>query len=54
MFLLVDNVDTEYRELKNKGVKFQSEPRDTSWGGRVASLTDPDENAVCLLQWKEK
>jgi len=54
MFLLVDNVDAEYRELSSKGVKFESEPRDTSWGGRVASLTDPDGNVVCLLQWKKK
>jgi len=52
VFLLVDNVDAKYRELKNKGVNFKSEPRDKPWGGRVASLRDPDGNMVCLLQWK--
>jgi uncharacterized glyoxalase superfamily protein PhnB len=46
VFLLVDNVDAEYREIKSKGVKFESEPGDTSWGGRVASLRDPDGNMV--------
>jgi len=54
IFLLVDDLDAEHRELKAKGVKFKREPEDTSWGGRVASLTDPDGNVVCLLQWKEK
>lgn len=54
VFLLVDDVDTEYQQLKEKGVKFKSKPEDVSWGGRVASLTDPDGNVLCLLQWKEK
>lgn len=43
IFLLVDNVDTEYQELKSKGVKFEGEPHDTSWGARVVCLRDPDE-----------
>jgi len=54
IFLIVDDVDKEYEQLKEKGVKFKSEPKDQPWGGRVASLTDPDGNKICLLQWKEK
>lgn len=54
IFLVVDDVDAETKKLKDKGVKFKSEPKDQSWGGKVASLTDPDGNVICLLQWKEK
>jgi len=54
VFLIVDDVDAEYQELKNKGVKFKYEPKDQTWGGRVATLTDPDGNLLCIWQRKEK
>jgi predicted enzyme related to lactoylglutathione lyase len=48
--LFVEDVDESYQELKAKGVEFVKEPRDTSWGGRVADLTDPDGNMLQLMQ----
>jgi len=54
IFLEVANVDAEYRELMDKGVKFRSAPKDEQWGGRTASLADPDGNKVVLVQFKTK
>ena len=44
IFLLVDDVDKAYQNLKNKGLKFVTEPRDQLWGGRTAPFLDPDGN----------
>lgn len=49
IFLSVDNVDVEYERLKEKGVKFVTEPKDKSWGGRTAAFLDPDENMFVLV-----
>jgi metallothiol transferase len=53
IFMLVDNVDGEYKKLKEKGVKFASEPKDQYWGGRTATFLDPDGNTFILTQPKE-
>jgi len=37
IYLQVDNVDNAYKELKGKGVKFLTEPKDQSWGSRTAN-----------------
>jgi catechol 2,3-dioxygenase-like lactoylglutathione lyase family enzyme len=47
---LVDNVDKAYAELKSKGVKFIKELHDEPWGGRQATLTDPDGNTLEITQ----
>jgi len=52
IFLEVDDVDAEYQKLMDKGVKFINAPKDEHWGGRTASLTDPDGNKVVLVQYK--
>jgi len=44
IFLLVDDVDKTYRNLKDKGLKFVTEPKDQPWGGRTAAFVDPDGN----------
>lgn len=49
IFLTVDNVDVEYKGLKEKGVKFVTEPKDQFWGGRTAAVLDPDENMFILV-----
>ena len=49
IYLTVDDVDIEYKRLKEKGVKFVKEPRDQSWGGRTAAFLDPDENMFILI-----
>ncbi len=53
IFMLVDDVDEAYRQLSGKGVKFVTEPKDQSWGGRTASFLDPDENRFILVHFKE-
>jgi catechol 2,3-dioxygenase-like lactoylglutathione lyase family enzyme len=53
IYLQVDNVDEAYRELKGKGVRFLTEPKDQSWGARTAKFADPDENIFILVQLKK-
>jgi len=53
MYLQVENVDDAYRELKSKGVRFLTEPKDQSWGARTANFVDPDENMFILVQLKK-
>jgi catechol 2,3-dioxygenase-like lactoylglutathione lyase family enzyme len=45
-----DDVDEAFRVLKSKGVVFTAEPKDTLWGGRVASFFDPDGNSLQLVE----
>ena len=47
--MYVDDVDKLYAELKAQGVKFSGEVRDEPWGGRVATVADPDGNLFDLL-----
>jgi catechol 2,3-dioxygenase-like lactoylglutathione lyase family enzyme len=47
---LVRNVDTAYRTLEGRGVRFRKEPHDTPWGGRIALFTDPDGNVLQLVE----
>ncbi len=43
----VENVDEYYAILKEKGLKFSSEPKDMpDWGIRVAHLRDPEQNLI--------
>ena len=47
--LYVKDVDALHRELSGKGVRFSGPVRDESWGGRVATVADPDGNLFDLL-----
>jgi catechol 2,3-dioxygenase-like lactoylglutathione lyase family enzyme len=47
----VENVDRLYADAKAKGVVFNGEPKDETWGARVVSLRDPDGNNLYLLKW---
>jgi uncharacterized glyoxalase superfamily protein PhnB len=51
--MLVDNVDRTYKELKAKGVKFVSEPKDQYWGGRTATFIDPSGYRFILVHFKK-
>lgn len=43
----VENVDEMFTELKNKSIKFITEPKDmVAWGIRVAHFRDPDGNLI--------
>jgi len=50
IYFAVENVDEEYKKLKEKGVKFVEPPKKQYWGGYAALLTDPDENLLYLVQ----
>jgi len=52
--LLVDDVDKAYRNLKDKGVKFVTEPKDQPWGGRAATFVDPDGNIFVIESFECK
>jgi len=53
IYLQVDNVDNAHQELKGKGVKFLTEPKDQSWGARTVKFADPDGNMFILVQIKK-
>lgn len=46
----VDDVDAFYDLLKGGGVEI-TEPRDEGWGGRFASLQDPDGYRLFFVTW---
>jgi len=46
--LLVDYLDKTYQNLKDKGAKFMTEPKDQPWGGQAATFFDPDGNKVTI------
>jgi len=53
IFMRVANVDEEYKQLKEKGVQFVTEPKDQYWGGRTTMFKDPDGNKFILVSYKE-
>ena len=54
IFLLADDVDKAYRNLKDAGVKFVTEPKDQPWGGRTATFVDPDGNKLVIESFQCK
>lgn len=53
IFLLVDDVDKAYQDLKAKGVRFITEPKDQHWGARAATFMDPDGNKFTIETFKK-
>jgi catechol 2,3-dioxygenase-like lactoylglutathione lyase family enzyme len=53
IFLIVDDVDKAFRELKSKGVNFVTEPKDEHWGARTAAFVDPDGNSFIIETFKK-
>lgn len=52
IILKVDNVDTSFRDLANKGVEFVNKPTDmTGWGMRTVHFRDPENNLIEI--WSE-
>lgn len=51
IYLAVENLDSTYKELKEKGVEFIAQPKEQAWGGRTAVMLDPDENILVLTQY---
>lgn len=50
----VEDVDRVYAEAKAKGIAFNGEPKDQTWGARMVSLRDPDGTNLYLLKWLPK
>jgi len=46
----VDNIETEVRNIKSKGIDIVEGPKETEWGQKVAYFLDPDENIIELSQ----
>lgn len=46
VYLRVDDVDAVYRELQTRGVLFDLEPTDQTWGNREAYVKDDDGNCI--------
>jgi|GEM_PF-4833415 len=38
----------------NRGIDFSDEPANTSWGGRIICLKDPDGNKYGIYKMLEK
>jgi predicted enzyme related to lactoylglutathione lyase len=49
-WLTVDDVESKYRELSGRGVKFEKDPQRLPWG-YGAELRDPDGDLVYI--WDE-
>lgn len=54
IYMVVDDVDEAYAKLKEKGVRFATEPKDQYWGGRTAAFLDPDQNRFILVSSKKQ
>ena len=52
--LLVDDVGKAYQNLKDKGVKFVTEPKDQAWGGRTATFVDPEGTTFTIESFQCK
>jgi len=52
IYLAVENLDSVYRELREKRVEFIAGPREQAWGGRTAVMLDPDKNILVLTQYE--
>jgi len=54
IYLLVDDVDRAYEDLKAKGAKFASKPKNQAWGGRTAAFADLDGNRFVVESFRCK
>jgi predicted enzyme related to lactoylglutathione lyase len=54
IYFVVDDVDKVFNELKSRGVEFQGEPANESWGGRIVCFTDPDGNKYGIYKMLER
>lgn len=48
--LVVDTVDTLYKEYTAKGIKIDLPPTDQSWGNREMYIRDADNNSIRFTQ----
>ncbi len=48
LYFECEDLDARVAALKQKGVRFDTDPTDQSWGWREAHLTDPAGVKLCL------
>jgi lactoylglutathione lyase len=48
LWIYADDCDTAVNKLRAEGVPVIQEPTDQPWGERMATVTDPDGNAVII------
>ena len=48
IYLGNENLNETYKKLKERGVKFVTEPKEQGWDGRTAVMLDPDNNVLVL------
>lgn len=49
-----NDIDSDYKQLRAKGIQFMKPPKTQSWGQRTAYFTDPDGNIWEIQQWINK
>jgi catechol 2,3-dioxygenase-like lactoylglutathione lyase family enzyme len=49
LYFECEDLDAKVAELKNLGLKFETEPRDERWLWRESYLKDPNGNKICLF-----
>ncbi len=47
--LIVDDIQSTYENLLQRGVRFHGPPERQDWGGTLAFCEDPDGNQLTLL-----
>lgn len=45
----VDDIDTAYKQLSERGIPFKGPPEKQPWGGSLAHFSDPAGNVLTLL-----
>jgi lactoylglutathione lyase len=48
--VLTDDILAEYRRMRDRGVRFLSEPQQMEWGEWLCAFVDPDGNEFDLKQ----
>lgn len=50
MYIQVDDVDEQYKKLKELGIEPATKPKDWDWGNREFIVKDPDGYKLCFWQ----
>jgi uncharacterized glyoxalase superfamily protein PhnB len=50
IYLETNNLEDDFKLLKEKGVKFITEPKEQEWGGKTTVFLDPDNNILVLTK----
>jgi len=50
----VEDINSVYKELEGKGVRFEGKPEAEEWGGAMAHFRDPADNVFTLVQYPKQ